>query len=253
MDNKLEKLVEILKKLRGENGCPWDREQTLKTLKPHLIEETYEVLEVMEEGGDKLKDELGDLLLQIAFQSQIKSEENEFDMGDVIDSITEKMIRRHPHVFGDRNAKNSEEVSKIWEEVKKTEKTSEERKSILDGIPKNIPAILRAAKQQKKASKVGFDWNDLDGALNKMEEELEEFREARIKKNKEEMSEELGDVMFSLINVARLAKIDPYDSLLKTINKFDFRFRYIEKNTDIKKATLEEMEKLWEEAKNESR
>jgi len=252
MDKKLQNLVNILKKLREKDGCPWDREQTIKSLKPYLIEEAYEVLEVMEEGGDKLKDELGDLLLQIVFQSQIKSEENEFNLDDVIEGITNKLIRRHPHVFGEEKAENSEDVSRIWEKEKEKEKNHRKRESVLDGIPKNIPAILRATKQQKKAAKVGFDWNNLEGALDKMEEELEEFREAYAKKDKEEMSEELGDVMFSLINVARLAKIDPYDSLLKTIKKFDFRFRYIEKNIDIKKATLEEMEKLWEEAKNES-
>lgn len=250
---KFEKLVEIIEILRAPGGCPWDREQTIEKLKPYLIEETYEVLEAMDEGGEKLAEELGDLLLQVVFQSQIKKESNEFDIGDVIESINKKLIRRHPHVFGNVDVKNSDEVMKNWEEIKKKEKGHEQRKSQLDGIPKHLPSIMKAHKIQKKASKVGFDWDNPEGAINKMEEELEEFREAYKNKNIENMKEELGDIMFSLINVARMNGIDPEEALNLTIKKFDNRFRYIESKLDLKNASINEMEKYWEEAKNETR
>ncbi len=250
--NKIESLIETVKILRGPKGCPWDREQTMKSLKPCLIEEAYEVLEVMEEGGKKLKEELGDLLLQICMQSEIQSEAGNFDIYDVADSINEKLVRRHPHVFGETVVENSEEVMKNWEEIKKDEESHKDRESAIDGIPITLPAMQKAYKIQKKAAKVGFDWEDADGAMLKLEEEIEEVREAVKEKDLSHIEEEIGDMIFAVINIARKLKVDPEEALNSTIKKFDKRFRYIEKNTDISKADLEEMEKLWQEAKNET-
>ncbi len=249
-----EKLVEIMNKLRAPGGCPWDREQTINSLKPYLIEEAYEVLEVMDIGGDKLREELGDLLLQVIFQAEIKNEEKEFNIYDVIETLNMKLIRRHPHVFGEVSVENSNDVLINWEKIKKTEKGYENRKSLLDGIPNGLPSVLKAYKMQKKASKAGFDWQNADGAIKKMEEELEEMREAYKNNDYDNLKEEIGDVMFSLINVARLSGVDPEDALMGTINKFSKRFRYIESKADIEKISIDEMEKLWEEAKkNENR
>ena len=250
--NKIESLIETVKTLRGPEGCPWDREQTMKSLKPCLIEEAYEVLEVMEEGGKKLKEELGDLLLQICMQSEIQSEAGNFDIYDVAESINEKLIRRHPHVFGNTEVENSEEVMVNWEEIKKTEDSHKDRESAIDGIPTTLPAVQKAYKIQKKAAKVGFDWENADGAMLKLEEEIEEVREAVKQGDNLNIEEEIGDMLFAVINIARKLKVDPEEALNRTIKKFDKRFRYIEKNTDIKKADLKEMEKLWQEAKNEA-
>ena len=250
--NKIESLIETVKTLRGPEGCPWDREQTMKSLKPCLIEEAYEVLEVMEEGGKKLKEELGDLLLQICMQSEIQSEAGNFDIYDVAESINEKLIRRHPHVFGNTEVENSEEVMVNWEEIKKTEDSHKDRESAIDGIPTTLPAVQKAYKIQKKAAKVGFDWENADGAMLKLEEEIEEVREAVKQGDNLNIEEEIGDMLFAVINIARKLKVDPEEALNRTIKKFDKRFRYIEKNTDIKKADLKDMEKLWQEAKNEA-
>ena len=250
--NKIESLIETVKTLRGPEGCPWDREQTMKSLKPCLIEEAYEVLEVMEEGGKKLKEELGDLLLQICMQSEIQSEAGNFDIYDVAESINEKLIRRHPHVFGNTEVENSEEVMVNWEEIKKTEDSHKDRESAIDGIPTTLPAVQKAYKIQKKAAKVGFDWENADGAMLKLEEEIEEVREAVKQGDNLNIEEEIGDMIFAVINISRKLKVDPEEALNRTIKKFDKRFRYIEKNTDIKKADLKDMEKLWQEAKNEA-
>lgn len=242
-------LIEIMKKLRGPDGCPWDREQTVKSLKPYLIEEAYEVLEVMDIGGEKLREELGDLLLQVIFQSEIKSSEGEFNIYDVIETLNSKLIRRHPHVFGEVTVADSGEVITNWEKIKKNEKGYEDRKSVLDGIPVGLPSILKAFKMQKKAAKAGFDWDNQSGAIEKMEEEIQEMRDAIKNNDFDNLKEEIGDVMFSIINVARLSGIDPDEALRDTIEKFSRRFRYIEKNIQIEDASLEEMEKLWQEAK----
>ena len=246
----LEKLVDIIEKLRGPNGCPWDREQTLQTLKPYLLEETYEVLEAMDEGGEKLKGELGDLLLQIVLQSSISKENGEFTIEDVIESISQKMIRRHPHVFKKRDSEiKTEEVLINWEKIKRKEKEHEERKSILDGVPSNFPALLRAEKLQKKASKVGFDWSKKEDVMIKLEEELEELKEEIKAKNSNKIEEELGDVFFTLVNLARHLKINPEICLNKASNKFEKRVRHIEKNCEIENTTLEIMNKFWDEVK----
>lgn len=251
MQNKLEKLLKTIETLRGPSGCPWDREQTMKSLKPFLIEEAYEVLDVMEEGGTKLKEELGDLLLQILLQSEIQKEAGLFNFEDVVEVLNEKLIRRHPHVFGNITANTPEEVMVNWENIKKEEESHKDRESILDGIPKMLPQLLRAVKLQKKAAKVGFDWEDYKGILEKIKEEIAEIEEAVVSKDKEHIEEEIGDLLFAVVNLARKLKINPEDAIENTNKKFEFRFRYIESKIDIKNATLKEMERYWEEAKNE--
>ena len=250
---EFQRLLDIMKKLRAPGGCPWDREQTIESLKPYLLEETYETLEAMDIGGETLKGELGDLLLQIVFQSLIMEEEGHFDIEDVSKGIADKLVRRHPHVFGDVDVEDSGEVLVNWEKIKREEKEHEHSKSILDGVPKTFPPLMRAAKLQTKAARVGFDWKEVDGALVKMEEEIEEMREAFANEDMVNLKEEMGDVMFSMINVARLAGIDINDALTQTNNKFENRFRYIEDRCDIEEADLETMENLWNEAKSKSK
>ena len=243
------KLVDIMKKLRAPNGCPWDREQTIESLKPYLLEETYETLEAMDIGGEELKGELGDLLLNIVFQSLIKEEEGEFTIDDVAKKVSEKLIRRHPHIFADVEIEGTEDVIRNWDEIKRKEKEHRGRKSVLDGIPKIYPPLAKAYKLQVKAAKVGFDWEDEVGALNKLEEELGEMKTAYEKNDRENLKEEIGDVVFTLVNIARKLDIDIVDAVMKTNNKFEDRFRYVEKNCDLGESTLEEMDRLWDEAK----
>jgi len=247
--NEFYKLVDIMKKLRAPNGCPWDREQTIESLKPYLLEETYETLEAMDIGGEELKGELGDLLLNIIFQSLIKEEEGEFTIDDVAKKVSEKLIRRHPHIFSDVKIEGTKDVIRNWDEIKKKEKEHRGRKSVLDGIPKIYPPLAKAYKLQIKAAKVGFDWEDEVGALNKLDEELGEMKAAYEKNDRENLKEEIGDVVFTLVNIARKLDIDIVDSVMKANNKFEDRFRYVEDNCDLGKSTLEEMDRLWNEAK----
>jgi len=249
----LEKLIEIMAALRRENGCPWDREQTQQSLKPFLVEETYEVLEAIDEGNpEKVKEELGDLLFQIIFHCRIAAEKGEFDIHDVIHKISEKMIGRHPHVFGDARFETSEEVLRQWEERKKEE--GKNRESILEGIPRELPSLLKAHRIQARAARVGFDWQRVDDVLKKLDEEMAEFREALARKNQHEIEDELGDIFFVLVNISRFVGVNPEDALRKTITKFISRFRYIEMKAadsgkSLSEMTLEEMDALWEEAK----
>ncbi|MGL4977749.1 MAG: nucleoside triphosphate pyrophosphohydrolase [Cetobacterium sp.] len=247
---KFDELIQIIKKLRAPDGCPWDREQTLETLKPHLLEETYEVLEAMDKGGNELMGELGDLLLQVVFQSNICEEKGEFSIEDVVQSISEKMIRRHPHVFGGlTDIKTSEEVLVNWDKIKKTEKEHKDRASILDGVPKGLPALLKAEKIQKKVSKVGFDWPEIYGVLDKVEEEINELRDEIVAGNKKMAEEELGDLFFALVNLSRHLEINPEVCLNLASDKFEKRFRYVEGKCDFENTTLEELDELWKEAK----
>ena len=256
MDN-FQKLLDIMSALRAENGCPWDKEQTRESLKPFLVEETYEVLEALDESDpEKIKEELGDLLFQIVFHCQMAKETGEFDMDDVIKNISDKMISRHPHVFAEDSDKQrfetSEEVLKQWDERKKEEGKIKE--SILEGIPKELPSLLRAHKLQARAAKVGFDWQRVEDVVEKLEEELHEFRSALKGKEQKEIEDELGDIFFVLVNISRFVGVNPDDALRKTISKFISRFRYIEmKARDAGKIlddmTLEEMDALWDEAK----
>lgn len=251
--DELQKLIEIMAKLRSDDGCPWDKEQTHETLKPYLIEEAHEVIEAIDDGNpEKLKEELGDLLFQIVFQCQLASEKGFFSMSEVIEGITAKIKSRHPHVFGNMKFKSSEEVKKQWHERKKEEGKFKE--SILDGIPKSLPALLMAQRLQSRASKVGFDWEKIQDVLEKVDEELSELKEAIRQNSKKNIQEELGDILFVLVNVSRFAGINAEEALKKTNDKFISRFNHIEKQAadlgkDLCEMSVKEMNLLWEEAK----
>lgn len=246
-------LEDIIRTLRSPGGCPWDIVQTHKSLRRNLIEEVYEVIEAIDlEDKDLLCEELGDLLMQIVFHARMAEEANYFSMQDVIDGITDKLIRRHPHVFGDVSVKDAGEVLMNWEAIKRAEK--KDRKSVLDGVPKDLPALMSAYKLQNKASKVGFDWPDIEPVWDKLTEEIRELEEATMEKTPDHMVEEMGDVLFTLVNLARFLKIDPELALIEANRKFKRRFSYIE---DKVKAThqkwehlsLIELDDLWQEAK----
>lgn len=249
---EFERLVEIVKILRSENGCPWDREQTLESLKPCLREEVAELLEAMEGDIEEHKGELGDVLMNIVFQADIREEEGKFNIEDVAHEINEKLIRRHPHVFQKRDEDiTTDEVLVNWDEIKKKEKLHENRKSAIDGVPKYLPALSKAQKIQKKASKVGFDWDNIDQVIDKLYEEIDELKVEIEKKDREKILEELGDVLFSVVNIARFTDVDATEALEKTIKKFDKRFRYVEEKCEIEKTSLEDLEKFWQEAKKQ--
>jgi len=251
---ELRRLIDIVSKLRGPEGCPWDMEQTPETMIPFLLEEAYEVVESIEDGKQEdILAELGDLLLHIVMQAQMAEEQNKFQLRDAIYSINEKLIRRHPHVFGEDNteARRIEDARENWEKVKK----SEGRKSWIDGVPKNLPGLIRAQRIQAKASTVGFDWDDVAPALAKSHEEIDELLEVWLEGNQDRSREEFGDVLFSMVNVGRLMKIDSETSMRQAIDKFDARFRALEKvfedeNRDIEAASLEEMDEVWDRIKH---
>lgn len=254
MCEKFGRLVEIMEILRSERGCPWDRLQTHETLERYLLEETYELIEAIEnKDPESIKEELGDLILQIVFHSQIAKEQGNFDINDVIDSIINKMINRHPHVFGEAEYKTAEEVLNQWEERKKEE--GKFGSSILEGIPISLPSLLRAYKIQSRVAKVGFDWDNVDGIIDKINEELREVQEAIKEGKRAKIEEEIGDLLFSIVNLARFFKIDPETALRKTNKKFEKRFKGLEKiaqqkGKSLKDMTLSEMDSLWKEIKN---
>lgn len=250
------RLIETMEALRGPNGCAWDKEQTRESLKPFLIEETYEVLDAIDENNpDKIKEELGDLLFQIIFHCQISKELSQFDINNVIDGIANKMINRHPHVFGGADLKTSGEVLLHWEEYKKTE--GKNRQSVLEGVPKTMPSLLRAHRLQERASRAGFDWERVDDVFKKLDEELHELKTAIDKENQKEIEDELGDIFFVLVRISHFVGVNPEEALRKTISKFIHRFRHIEMRArelgeKLSDMTLEEMDVLWEEAKKPS-
>lgn len=255
MQDNLKNLVDLMATLRGPAGCPWDRKQNVQTLKPFLIEETFEVVDALDEGDpDKIKEELGDLLFQIIFHARIAEEQGQFTISDVIATNIEKMTRRHPHVFGEEKLNTDKEVIENWERIKKREKGHEQRKSILEGVPRSMPALTRAHKLQERAARVGFDWSKLEDALPKLDEEIEEFKESLQTKEAAKIEEELGDVFFTLVNLSRFLDVHPEEALRKTISKFIGRFRYVEEcaaaaGRSLDEMTLEEMDKLWEASK----
>jgi len=255
MDDNFLDLVALMAKLRGPDGCPWDQKQTPESLKPFLVEECYEVVDAIDEGSPaKVKEELGDLLFQIIFHARIAEERGDFTISDVIRGNIEKMVRRHPHVFGDARISTDKEVLANWEEIKKKEKGYEERRSILEGVPRHLPSLLRAHSLQERAARVGFDWNRIDEALPKLDEEIAEFKESLNKEDSASVEEELGDIFFMLVNISRFLGVNPEDALRKTISKFIHRFRYIEEHAanagiTLHEMTLDEMEQLWQEAK----
>ncbi len=249
-----ERLVQIMATLRGPQGCPWDREQTRESLKAFLIEEAYEVLEALDQGGrEKLKEELGDLLLQVVFHAQVAAELGEFTMEEVLADITDKLVRRHPHVFGETCAETAAEVLSNWERLKQEERGGVTEASALAGVPKTLPALLRALRLQDKAARVGFDWGETPQVLQKVEEELSELK-GTMGKGPEAIEGELGDLLFSLVNLARFLELNPEEALRKCIDKFARRFRHIEtviaeRGKTLTESSLEEMDALWHEAK----
>lgn len=278
MGKEFDELVQLMARLRAPDGCPWDRKQTHASLKPYLLEETYEVLETIDEGDVlNLKEELGDLLLQIVFHAQIGTETGTFTIQEVITLLADKLVRRHPHVFGQAGEGteplDAEQVYSRWEEIKRAERNQPGREgSALDGVPKNLPALLRAYQVQGRASRVGFDWPHTSAGFEqlcgKIDEEVMELRQARADRedstNRDgqaqrdaRVEEELGDVLFSLVNLARSLKVNPEDALRKAVNRFTTRFQYIESQAagsgrKFADMSLSEMDRLWEEAKSQS-
>jgi tetrapyrrole methylase family protein/MazG family protein len=250
-----EAFQEIVAHLRAPNGCPWDREQTHESLRTHLLEESYEALEAIDAGDvDGMHEEFGDLLLQVVLHAQIANEEGEFSINSVIKKIHDKIVRRHPHVFGEVALEGVKGVLQNWEKLKEAERKNngKEEKGILDGVPKSLPALTQAQEYQDRAARVGFDWPVVDGVLDKVAEEIQEIKAAT---NDEELAEEVGDLFFVLVNLARWKKIDAESALRGTNLKFKQRFAYVEQgakkqNRELTGMTLEEMDALWEEAKS---
>lgn len=274
---RFDALVRIMERLRADGGCPWDREQTRQSLKPFLIEEAYEVVEAIDEGDtEQLLEELGDLLFQVVFHAQVAAERGEFTIGQVLAATADKMVRRHPHVFSDGTASTAGEVLEQWEKLKREERDAVAAVpgSALDGVPKELPALLRAQRLQDKASRAGFDWPEISGVIAKVQEELDELNAAMqgaapgepATSRSPEPSEgavegvelELGDLLFSLVNMARFLNLSAEDALRKSIGRFSARFRYMEQTIErggrrLKEASPEEMNSLWEEAKASGR
>lgn len=257
MRNKegLPKLVAIMQRLRGPKGCPWDKEQTTESLIPFIVEEAYEVIGAIDaKSPEMLKEELGDLLFQIIFICQLAREKGDFDIEDVMALSAEKMIRRHPHVFGKTKAKTSKDVLKHWSRIKKQEKDGKKRKGYLSDIPEHLPALLKAHKVTEKAAEAGFDWSDIKEVFEKVEEEIAEFKAELKKGDIQRMEAEFGDLIFALVNIGRFIEINPEEALRKTIARFITRFHYIEdklikKGKALNNASIEEMENFWKEAK----
>lgn len=245
------RLLEIMARLRRPgDGCPWDLEQTIDSIKSNLIEEAYEALDAMESGNrEDLVEELGDVLMQVVFQSQIASEESSFTFADVAKGISDKLVRRHPHIFGDVKVADSKEVLRNWDAIKKIEKKT--RVSALDGVPKHVPPLHRAYQLQKRAARVGFDWSDIQDVYKKLDEEIVELKDAVARKSRKDVIEELGDVIFSVINIARFVKVDPAYALERTNAKFLRRFHFVEdeivsSGRRMKDCSLAEMDAIWD-------
>ncbi len=252
---RFDDLVSIMERLRGEGGCPWDREQTRESLKPFLIEEAYEVVEAIDEKDpEKLKEELGDLLFQVLFHAQVAAERGEFTIAEVLAEAADKMVRRHPHVFAGGTASTAREVLERWEELKRQERNAVAIASALDGVPKELPGLLRAQRLQDKASRAGFDWPEISGVMAKVEEELAELQAAIRRAASAEIEFELGDLLFSLVNLARFLNLSAEDAIRKSIARFVARFRHMEEVVErggrrMREVGPEELERLWEEAK----
>lgn len=248
-------LVKVVKALRSEGGCPWDIEQTHATLKRDLIEEAYEVIEAINKNDmEMLREELGDVLLQVVFHAQIETENGVFDIDDVADENCKKMIQRHPHVFGEINVDSVDDVLTNWDAIKRQTKGQKTTSQAIDSVPREFPALMRADKVQSKAAKAGFDWSEVDGALDRLSEEIEELRTAIATGRADEISDELGDVLFSAVNVSRFVKVDAEEALTASTDKFIARFKIVEKlaeerSINMKTADLDILDALWDEAK----
>lgn len=254
-ETPINRLLGIMRRLRAPDGCPWDREQTLDSLKSNLIEETYEVIDAIESGDrDELRGELGDLLLQVVFQAQICDEAGQFNFDDIVNGIADKLVRRHPHVFGDVQADTSGEVLRNWEKIKKTEKDAETPRSLVAGIPRHLPALSKAHLVQKRVARAGFEWDEIGGVVDKLDEELAEVKEAMVQKNAAAVREELGDLMFSVVNLSRYLGHEPEELLNENIAKFMRRFQSLEnrlhaEGREIEKCSLQELDAVWNAVK----
>ena len=254
---KFDRLVALMARLRAPGGCPWDREQTFDSIKPHTLEETYEVLDAVDRRAwPELAEELGDYILQAVFYAQMAGEQDLFTIEDALDAVNRKLVRRHPHIFGEESAETAGDVKRIWSEVKAAEKAAQGREgeSLLAPVPRALPALVEAQQITSRAAQVGFDWENPEQVLDKLREELDEFAEARRGGSHDELEGELGDLLFVLVNLARFVKVDPEQALRATNAKFRQRFGYIEtklaeRGSRLADATIEEMEALWQEAK----
>ena len=250
-------LVDILRCLRSEGGCPWDIEQTHESIKKNLIEETYETIEAINKNDpDMLREELGDVLMQVIFHTQIENEKGVFNIDDVADENCKKLIERHPHVFGEIKADTVDDVLTNWDAIKRKTKGQKTTSDAMDSVPRELPALMRADKIQSKASKAGFDWKEIDGAFEKLSEETNELKQAIDSKNQSDISDELGDVLFSVVNISRFIDVDSEQALTDATDKFIKRFKFVEKtarerNIDMKNSSLEELDALWDEAKKQ--
>ena len=251
-------LVRVMARLRGPDGCPWDRKQTLASIKSYLLEEAYEVMDAIDaEDWQGLEEELGDLLLQPVFFAEMATEEGRFTIADSLNRINQKLVRRHPHIFGDGQADTPEEVLKRWNEIKQAEKAERgiaAAESILEGVPRSLPALVEAEKIGKKAAREGFEWPTIDGALEKLKEEADELAEARAGGTQAEIEHELGDLLFTVVNVARFLKVDPEQALRKANGRFRKRFAGVESGVKelgatMKEVPLEQLEEFWQAAK----
>jgi MazG family protein len=255
--DKFEQLVSIMARLRGEGGCPWDREQTFDTIKPYTLEETYEVLDAIDKRDwPGLAEELGDYMLQAVFYAQMAKEEKLFGIEDALDAINQKLVRRHPHVFGDESAATAGDVKRIWGEVKAAEKKDkgQHEAGLLDGVPRSLPALVEGQQIASRAAGVGFDWETPEQVIEKLHEELAELDEARRNASQDELENEIGDLLFVLVNLARFVKVDPEQALRRTNTKFRRRWSFIEqklaeRGKTPKESNIEEMEELWQQAK----
>lgn len=267
MSKNFDELVNVMARLRAPGGCPWDREQTYASLAQYLLEETYETFEAIQEADQtgetqNLKEELGDVLLQVVFHSTIAAERGDFTIDEVVKGVSDKLILRHPHVFGDKNLETADDVLNNWDELKKAEraasgKVEKEKDSILDEVGLNFPSLLEGLKISKKAAKVGFDWENIEQIFDKLNEETDELKKAIAENKKEEISEEIGDLLFVVVNLARKLEIEPETALKKTNRKFRKRFSFIEsrlkaQNKGFEDSSLEEMDALWNEAKDKN-
>ncbi len=256
-DSTFSELVAIMARLRGPDGCPWDRKQTHATLRPYLLEEAYEALEAIDAADDaELCEELGDVLLQVVFHAQIAAEEGRFDIEAVGQAIVDKLVRRHPHVFDDASADGADEVLLRWEQIKKQERREQGKAapSLLEGIPKHLPALMRAHRVQAHVAQQGFDWDDIDGALDKVEEEFAEVRRAWEQGKAAAVEEEFGDLLFSLVNASRFLKVEPEQALRRAVAKFEHRFRALEETVhargeEVAALSLAVLDEIWDEVK----
>lgn len=255
VDKLFKELVEVIAKLRSEDGCPWDRQQTHKTLKPQLIEEAYEVVDAIDEGKDeKLEEELGDLLMQVLLNAQVAEDDGKFNICGVIQKISDKLKRRHPHVFGHVQVNGADEVMENWEAIKSQEHANRDRESLMDGVPLHLPELMKARKIQSKAARVGFDWEKTEDVLGKVEEEVEELKVSISASEPDGIEEEIGDILFSIVNLSRFLSVEPEEALRRTNAKFIRRFKQMEaeiaaQGKSITDYDLSALDELWEAAK----